>query len=98
MTELLERNATASAVKNDTPRPGELFNQVRERICILHYSRSTEKTYLYWIKFFILHHHKRHPKDMGASEVIVVRKIIRGFDSKREKQHEKSVFADWIQH
>jgi len=69
MTELLEHNATAPVVKNDTPRPVKLLDQVRERICVLHYSRSTEKTYLYWIKFFILYHNKRHPKDMGAAEV-----------------------------
>jgi len=69
MTELLERNATAPVVKNDTSRPVKLLDQVRERICILHYSRSTEKTYLYWIRFFILHNNKRHPKDMGAAEV-----------------------------
>lgn len=76
MTETIERNATAPAVKRDTPtvpheqpRPVKLLDQVRERICVLHYSRATEKTYLYWIKFFILHNQKRHPKDMGAAEV-----------------------------
>lgn len=76
MTETIERNATAPAVKRDTPtpsheqpRPVKLFDQVRERIRVLHYSRSTEKTYLYWIKFFILHNQKRHPRDMGAREV-----------------------------
>ena len=30
-----------------------LLDQVRERIRYLHYSLSTEKTYLYWIRFFI---------------------------------------------
>lgn len=76
MTETIERNATAPAVKRDTqsvpheqPRPVKLLDQVSERIRVLHYSRSTEKTYLYWIKFFILHNNKRHPKDMGAAEV-----------------------------
>ena len=69
MTETIERNATIPVVKNDTPRPVKLLDQVRERICILHYSRSTEKTYLYWIRFFILHNGKRHPRDMGAAEV-----------------------------
>ncbi|PQA75664.1 integrase [Rhodoferax sp. TS-BS-61-7] len=29
------------------------MDQVRERIRYLHYSLSTEKTYLYWIRFFI---------------------------------------------
>lgn len=68
MTETIEQNATVQDVKNDT-KPPKLLDQVRERICMLHYSRNTEKTYLYWIKFFILFHGKRHPKDMGAAEV-----------------------------
>ncbi|MDX8397421.1 MAG: phage integrase N-terminal SAM-like domain-containing protein [Mariprofundaceae bacterium] len=34
-----------------------------------HYGRRTEEAYTYWIKDFIFFHHKRHPKDMGKSEV-----------------------------
>ena len=30
-----------------------LLDQVRERIRYLHYSLSTEKVYLYWVKFFV---------------------------------------------
>ncbi|WP_416306964.1 integron integrase [Neptunicella sp. SCSIO 80796] len=33
------------------------------------YAKRTISTYLYWIKFFILFHHKRHPNDMGDAEV-----------------------------
>jgi integron integrase len=33
------------------------------------YSRRTEDTYVDWIKRYILFHHKRHPKDMGAPEI-----------------------------
>ncbi len=36
---------------------------------VRHYSYQTEKTYLYWIKKFILFHDKRHPKDLGADEI-----------------------------
>ena len=39
----------------------------------MHYSLSTEKTYLYWVRFFIVWHAKTHqmtnPRDMGAKEV-----------------------------
>lgn len=31
--------------------PLRLTDQVRERVRYLHYSLSTEKTYLYWIRF-----------------------------------------------
>jgi len=71
MTEVIERDATLSPVKRDTPpaaKPPKLLDQVRDRIRVLHYSRSTESTYLYWIKFYIHFHGLRHPKDMGAAE------------------------------
>jgi len=32
------------------------------------YSLRTEKTYLHWIKRFILFHSKRHPNTMGGEE------------------------------
>jgi hypothetical protein len=34
-----------------------------------HYSRKTEKTYVGWIRRFILFHGKRHPRELGAAEV-----------------------------
>lgn len=69
MTEVIERSATIAPAKSDTPKAPKLLDQVRERICVLHYSRSTEKTYLYWIRFYIHFHGLRHPRDMGAAEV-----------------------------
>jgi len=46
-----------------------LLDQVRERARYLHYSLSTEKAYLYWVRFFIRWHQLKHPRDMGAAEV-----------------------------
>ncbi len=46
-----------------------LIDQVKERIRYLHYSLSTEKVYIYWVKFFIRWHGVRHPREMGAREV-----------------------------
>ena len=34
-----------------------------------HYSIRTEKSYVSWIKRFILFHNKRHPKDLGPREI-----------------------------
>src|SRR5215469_6492510 len=34
-----------------------------------HYSRRTEKAYIHWIKRYIFFHGKRHPAEMGATEV-----------------------------
>jgi integron integrase len=36
---------------------------------LLHYSKRTEGSYVDWIKRFILFHHKRHPREMGAVEI-----------------------------
>ena len=33
------------------------------------YSRRTVKTYLYWIKYFIIFHNKQHPKDLGDNHI-----------------------------
>ncbi|MEY3880140.1 MAG: Integron integrase [Pseudomonadota bacterium] len=49
--------------------PPKLLDQVRERIRVKHYSIRTETQYVHWIKKFILFHHKKHPKEMGAAEV-----------------------------
>ena len=39
----------------------------------MHYSLSTEKVYLHWVKFFVRWHGRngamRHPRDMGAPEI-----------------------------
>lgn len=46
-----------------------LLDQLRERARYLHYSLSTEKAYLYWVRFFIRWHGMKHPRDMGAPEL-----------------------------
>jgi integron integrase len=47
----------------------KLLDKVRIELRIKHYSKKTEVAYTSWIKRFILFHHKRHPKDMGAEEI-----------------------------
>jgi integrase len=46
-----------------------LIARFREEIRSRHYSRQTEKTYWYWIRYFIHFHGKRHPGAMGPAEV-----------------------------
>lgn len=45
------------------------LRSVADSIRLKHYSRATEKTYVAWVKRFILYHGKRHPGNMGAKEV-----------------------------
>jgi len=46
-----------------------LLDQVREEIRKRHYSRRTEKSYIGWIRRFIVFHGKRHPLEMGEAEI-----------------------------
>lgn len=46
-----------------------LLDQVRGKIRLKHYSIRTEQAYVDWIKRFILHFDKRHPRELGSAEV-----------------------------
>lgn len=50
-------------------QPPKLLEQVVTRMRVKYYSLRTEKSYVDWIKRYIWHHGKRHPKDLGAAEV-----------------------------
>ena len=60
---------TSSEAPAGAPRPPKLLEQLRIHLRTRHYSIRTEEAYLDWVRRFILHHGKRHPKDMGAVEV-----------------------------
>ncbi len=47
----------------------KLLDIVREKIRVKHYSMSTEKTYIYWIKYYIFYHNKKHPIEMAKPEI-----------------------------
>jgi integron integrase len=49
--------------------PPRLLDRVRQTIRARHYSRRTEKAYVFWIKHFIFFHGKRHPMEMGEEEI-----------------------------
>lgn len=53
---------------NQSAKP-RLLDQIRDRICLNHYSRRTEDAYVDWAKRFILYHNKRHPQEMGKQEI-----------------------------
>jgi len=47
----------------------KLLDTVRDKIRFKHYSLSTEKTYVFWIKHYIFFHHKKHPIEMAKGEI-----------------------------
>jgi integron integrase len=54
-----------------SPPAKKLLDQVRDKIRFKHYSLSTENTYISWIKQYIIFNGKRHPAEIGATEVEV---------------------------
>lgn len=46
-----------------------LLDQLCSKVRLKGYSRSTEKSYAYWAKRYVLFHNKRHPIEMGAKQV-----------------------------
>ena len=65
----MEQPADFAKESSAVPPAPRLIDRVRAAIRSRHYSRRTEKTYWFWIRYFILHNNKRHPDKMGAAEV-----------------------------
>ena len=51
------------------PEPPRLLDRVRNRMRVRHYSLRTERSYIAWIKRYIVFHGKRHPQEMGQAEI-----------------------------
>jgi integron integrase len=54
---------------SSTGKGKKLLDQYREALRNRHYSLRTEKTYISWVRQYILHHNKRHPREMGVTEI-----------------------------
>ena len=70
----------------------KLLDQVRQTARLKHFSLRTERAYTQWVYRFVVHHGKRHPREMDAREVqaflmwlAVERKIAQGFNT--ESRH-----------
>lgn len=50
------------------PKP-TLLDAVRREIRTRHLSIRTEQQYVYWVRWFVRHFQRRHPRDLGATEV-----------------------------
>ena len=47
----------------------KLLDIIRDKIRFKHYSYSTERTYIHWVKQYIFFHNKKHPIDMAKREI-----------------------------
>jgi integron integrase len=50
-------------------REPRLLDMLRSKVRLRGYSRSTERNYAYWARRYILFHDKRHPAEMGVTDV-----------------------------
>jgi integron integrase len=46
-----------------------LLERLRDVIRLKYYSIRTEEAYVYWARYFIRYHKKRHPREMAAKEI-----------------------------
>jgi len=51
------------------PQQPRLLDCLRDKIRLKHYSIRTEYAYTDWVRRFVLFQGKRHPRDLGATEV-----------------------------
>ena len=58
----------SSADDTSKLKPG-LLEVMRQHMRVAHFSSFTEKTYLHWVRRFIVFHSRRHPREMGAKEI-----------------------------
>lgn len=59
---------SVSAITDRPARP-RLFDEVRRRLRLKHYSLRTEQAYLYWIRRYIRANVPHHPRELGGTHV-----------------------------
>ena len=55
--------------KQGDNKPKKLLDQVRDVVRLKYYSIQTEQSYVSWTKRYVLFHDKKHPCEMGRSEI-----------------------------
>ena len=50
-------------------KPSPFLQSISDFMTVRRYSKRTIKSYLYWMRYYIVFHDKQHPDDMGALEV-----------------------------
>jgi len=45
------------------------MDKIRNEISRKHYSKNTEKAYVYWVRQYIFFHQKQHPKDLNKEHI-----------------------------
>lgn len=48
----------------------KLLHSLRAKLRLGHFSRRTEEAYVHWAYRFVVHHGRRHPRELGEREVV----------------------------
>ncbi len=62
-------NDKESELARNNNQPKTLREAVRQAARLRHLARSTEQSYLFWIRYFIRFHKTRSPRNMGEEEI-----------------------------
>ncbi|WP_239290773.1 site-specific integrase, partial [Candidatus Nitrotoga sp. 1052] len=54
---------------NSNTHPPRLMDQIHEVCCRRQLSKRTEEAYRFWIRQFIFHFNKRHPRELREGDV-----------------------------
>lgn len=46
------------------------IQSLRDHMRARHYAKRTERTYIYWILYYIRFHNRQHPKDLGPDDIV----------------------------
>jgi len=76
----MEQRSDSSQLSSEPPKP-RLKERFHEAIRTRGYSQRTAKSYWFWIRWFIRHHGRRHPAELGAAEVELTADDLREIDA-----------------
>lgn len=67
----MQHTESTAVITNPPERPVglRLFDEIRRRLRVKHYSLRTEQAYLYWIRRYIKANAPRHPRELGGVHV-----------------------------
>jgi integrase len=78
----------------DPPSPRvTLLEAVRREIRSRHLSIRTEQQYVYWIRWFVRFHRRRHPREMRAAEVEAFLSMLAGERHASPSTHSQALSA-----
>ena len=63
-----ERDVSDSPSARPAP-PRRLLDEVRDSLRLRHFSPRTQKTYVAWVKRFVIASGRRHPRELGVGDV-----------------------------